>query len=914
MAGNTPETAFSRDILGRYMCNTFAEAQASGPFDVVIVGGGTFGLSLAQDLFERSRVTSNVQIKPENYRILVIDGGPLAFREHVQDIPNLKLSSPGTTQADTATLLDTPTGPRPLNLGNALPATRQELIGSGLDKQVIFENWGLAWNSNPATPVRFGGLAYCLGGRSLYFGGWSPRYLDTEVQTAPSDPIKSSNPWPKTVVDDLQSRYFVEASRQTGVSTANDYINGALHDFFRKKLFQIYTGIPNQVPLAELPNYPVEAPEDVSPGLQDRLNNPPYPNFIDSLKLDAPLAVQSLSRPGFFPFNKFSSTPLGLTAARQAASESRGNDANKRLMIVPNCHVMGLGTRNYVLGTGATVQEVIGVDTNLGPIDLSGPIMGNASRRPVVILALGAIESARLALLTPGVTAAPNAGLVGANLMVHLRKNAQFTVPLPQTLVLKDLELTALLVRCRATIGATPAHFHFQITASALPKGSGKSASDTLLFQNVPDLDNIRHFEETTPGELDVSIRAVGEILPNPLNAVTVPTQSGQADNDEFNVPRAMVTLAPRNSTSGGGSNLDVQVMAMMDTVTDYLAQNLFGAGQQTGYQPAATQPADGLGTTYHESGTLRMGESPSQSVVDPDGQFHYVTNLYAGDASVLPTCGSANPVMNGVALRRRLARRLVPEGEAGQPLRKFVQYPPMNPAPAPGTVFTLFDGTLANWRMAGRGTFHAIDGALQSVPSFDLGLLWCTMPMPPNYRLELEFFTRTNQTNSGVFIRFKNPDSVLASDGTPYSNPAWSAVHTGFEVQIDNTGAGQPNPGMAIHRTGAVYAVSYPGHPSEIAGFPAATAGDFVTPQDANPMAWNQYRIEVLNDVISITLNGTPTARYTIPDPNVVHFPPPYDPNRGRYAATEPTFIGLQSYSNYSYTTAFRNIRITVL
>jgi len=66
--------------------------------------------------------------------------------------------------------------------------------------------------------------------------------------------------------------------------------------------------------------------------------------------------------------------------------------------------------------------------------------------------------------------------------------------------------------------------------------------------------------------------------------------------------------------------------------------------------------------------------------------------------------------------------------------------------------------------------------------------------------------------------------------------------------------------------------------------------------------MAWHQHRIDVLNDVILITLNGT-TARYTIPDPNVVHFPPPYDPNRGRYASTDP-----------SYTTAFRNIRVTVL
>lgn len=193
------------------------------------------------------------------------------------------------------------------------------------------------------------------------------------------------------------------------------------------------------------------------------------------------------------------------------------------------------------------------------------------------------------------------------------------------------------------------------------------------------------------------------------------------------------------------------------------------------------------------------MGDNPAQSVVNPDGQFHYVTDLYAGDASVLPTCGSANPVMNGVALRRRLAKRLVPEGDgignplSGRPIRPFFQPAMPAPPPNPGTVIQLFDGqTLANWRMAGRGTFHVIDGALQSVPSFDLGLLWCTIPMPQNYRLELEFFIRTFQTNSSVFIRFRNPES------TGYYNPAWSAVFiqglsavpSGFEVQIDNIGA----------------------------------------------------------------------------------------------------------------------------
>ncbi len=174
----------------------------------------------------------------------------------------------------------------------------------------------------------------------------------------------------------LKKGFQLDAAKQTGVSTANDFINGALHDFYRKKLFQVYGSIPNAIPLAELPDYTAEAPEDITLGLRDQLNSPPYPGFVDSLKLDAPLTVQATARPGFFPFNKFSSVPLGVTAARTAFVESPNNDAFKRLMIVPNCHVKRLTTRSYTLATGATVQEVVGVDTNDGIVDLTGSIAG----------------------------------------------------------------------------------------------------------------------------------------------------------------------------------------------------------------------------------------------------------------------------------------------------------------------------------------------------------------------------------------------------------------------------------------------------------------------------------------------------------------------------------------------------------
>ena len=281
MAVPTPQTIFTRDILGNYVCNTLAEAQASGPFDVIIIGGGTFGLALAQDLFFRSKRFDQGPggvpqdgLKPFNYRVLVLEAGPFTLPEHVQDIPNLGLSNPGA--------------PAPVPPGSTLPATRQELIALGNDKRPFFEVWGLPWNSTE----RFGGLAYCLGGRSLYFGGWSPRYLDTEMHTTPVGSIGAQTQWPLSVVQDLKVRFFLEGAKQTGVSAANDFLNGTLQDFYRKQLFQAYAAIPNVVPLAELPDYVAEAPEDVTAGLKAQLANPPYPGFQDSLKLDAPLAVQ----------------------------------------------------------------------------------------------------------------------------------------------------------------------------------------------------------------------------------------------------------------------------------------------------------------------------------------------------------------------------------------------------------------------------------------------------------------------------------------------------------------------------------------------------------------------------------------------------------------------------------------------
>lgn len=226
----TEDTTFTRDVLGRYLCNTFEEARvtfdpnaraAAGlpspgdlrPFDIIIVGGGTFGSALAQQIFFSDTARS--------HRILVLEGGPFFLPEHVQNLPMLGL--------------------------NAGPPVKRTV---GQAQPILNEVWGLAWHSE----LGFPGLAYCIGGRSLYWGGWSPQFLDSEMPP---------NRWPAKVIDDLNNRYFPEAAEQIGVDVTNDFIFGELHTALRAQLLQgIKAGqVTGAVPLNELPLHLVVPPK-----------------------------------------------------------------------------------------------------------------------------------------------------------------------------------------------------------------------------------------------------------------------------------------------------------------------------------------------------------------------------------------------------------------------------------------------------------------------------------------------------------------------------------------------------------------------------------------------------------------------------------------------------------------------------
>jgi hypothetical protein len=215
MAKTTERTSFTKDVQGRFLCNDMTEANAwknsSGrPFDVIVIGGGTFGAAIAEHIWFRQKQNGG------GLRTLVIEAGLFTVPEHVQNTGIQGFADPAV----------------PFSLNENAPQPEPPRN----------EVWGIPWKS----PIPFKGLAYAVGGRSVYWGGWSPRLLDAEVTT-----------WPAVTMTDLKTRYFGESSRQIGVDETNDFIFGELHNALRQRLFDNLGTIAAAIPLSQLPPSPL---------------------------------------------------------------------------------------------------------------------------------------------------------------------------------------------------------------------------------------------------------------------------------------------------------------------------------------------------------------------------------------------------------------------------------------------------------------------------------------------------------------------------------------------------------------------------------------------------------------------------------------------------------------------------------
>lgn len=700
------DTTLSLDVLGRFICNTWDEATNNGgvQFDAIVIGSGMFGAYCAEKIYRHA-----------NLRVLVLEAGPFLVSEHVQNLARIGLNVAGAA---------------------AVPDDTKD---PGTKEQV----WGIPWRSQVAFP----GLAYCVGGRSLYWGGWSPRLVAADL-------LK----WPPEVAAFLQSATgkgdeYEKTERETGVFDKTDYISGPLNDDLKKKTASAFPKVKN----------------------------------LDSIE-DAPLAVQaSPPASGLFSFDKYSSAPILTDAIRQ---DTGNPDWRRRLFLVTRAHVTRLIVTN---------GSVTGLEVRVNGQQKSLTIPSSCA----VVLAAGTIESTRLAMQsfpTP---------LLGRNLMAHLRSNtivrvkrSAFNPALPTR-----LEAAALLVRGSSAQG----RFHFQVTAAAVTGSNSETdmwrmipdidlVDQTLSSQSADWIVvTLRGIGEMTGSQDPLLTKRTGSFP----NWVDLSNQT-----DEFGQQRAWVNLVAGVPEMQLWKTMDDAALALAlklanddpNSIQYFYKDSFMNDGNDPGSWHKAPPPPspnnsptdpqnkvrDGLGTTHHEAGTLWIGTDPNTSVTDVDGRFHHIANTYVAGPAVFPAIGSANPSLTALSLARKTASAIVKRSL------------PVEPGFVP-----LGTGGLAGWQMAGFGGF--IELGANIIETVDgIGLLWFTRQQFTNFVLRVDWRASFPDDNSGVFIRFP------ALGNTDPANDWKVAVDNGYEIQIDDTGKNPdviPNTfGDPLHITGSVY------------------------------------------------------------------------------------------------------------
>ncbi len=270
-----------------------------------------------------------------------------------------------------------------------------------------------------------------------------------------------------------------------------------------------------------------------------------------------------------------------------------------------------------------------------------------------VILACGAIESARLCLLS---------GLgnehVGRNLMIHTESVAAgfFRESLHSyrgrniTLAIDDFIALNLpnLPDTENIIGGGCAEFGghlFPIEEAAFLPITGEPHDFFMRLQIAR--------------EHQLSAVFIGEALPVYGNRVELDDEV----IDVYGQSVARINYQPNTNDKN-----------LVEFVMPKLEEILSEAGA------FATFAIDGTGSlanAYHQLGTLRMGTEPDvdHSVVDSKGKFHGYENLYCVDASLFPTSTSYDPVLTVFALALYVSASMIDASDPKQLLNDLV-YP----------------------------------------------------------------------------------------------------------------------------------------------------------------------------------------------------------------------------------------------
>jgi choline dehydrogenase-like flavoprotein len=312
-----------------------------------------------------------------------------------------------------------------------------------------------------------------------------------------------------------------------------------------------------------------------------------------------------------------------------------------------------LRARNIRLCHHATV---VGLATNarrVTAVRVSTPRGHRIDITPkLVVLACGAIENARLLLVSGGGgrSAPGNAGeWVGRGFMEHPRDYSLKLIPQS-----RDLFGRAAFYDVHGARGGTIVGGRIGLQEHALRTNHVPNASVTLLprLRKPPALvrrltgrgpdggygwSRVRHPTLVFDGfRLVVNM----EQRPHAENRVVL-----ARENDALGVPKAELHWRWSDEEQAGLERLRACLSSWLGAA---------GVGRLVVAPGVRPDP-----NAHHHAGTTRMHDSARHGVVDSDARVHGMENLYIAGASVFPTAGFANPVLTIVALALRLADHL---------------------------------------------------------------------------------------------------------------------------------------------------------------------------------------------------------------------------------------------------------------
>jgi len=150
-------------------------------------------------------------------------------------------------------------------------------------------------------------------------------------------------------------------------------------------------------------------------------------------------------------------------------------------------------------------------------------------------------------------------------------------------------------------------------------------------------------------------IVTVCEDLPRAENRVDLdPTV-----RDVYGLPVARVTYFNHPNDAAVGAYIAAQLVPIGEAMLDAIGAR----GTVVSVPTPLTSYAVGPRYVVHQHGTMRMGRSPRDSVVDGFGRFWEIPNLFVADGSLFTSSGGYNPTHTIEALAHRVATHIAIEG-----------------------------------------------------------------------------------------------------------------------------------------------------------------------------------------------------------------------------------------------------------